>query len=110
MRAVSNTSPLCYLILIEEIGILPELFTEIVIPPAVSRELAHPDAPVEVRDWIGSPPEWLSVVKAPESGEDEETHRPDVGRQTRDDRVIAQMSVDKRMMTGSSPRCRSTNA
>ncbi len=79
MRAVSNTSPVCYLILIGEVWILPELFSEIVIPPAVSRELAHADAPVEVRDWIVSPPEWLSVVKAPAGSEDQELRRLDPG-------------------------------
>ncbi len=59
-RAVSNTSPLCYLILIDEIRILPELFTEIVIPTAVRRELAHRDAPEEVRGWIAKLPEGRS--------------------------------------------------
>ncbi len=79
MRAVSNTSPLCYLILIDEIRILPELFTEIVIPMAVSRELAHLDAAAKVRDWIVSPPEWLSVMSVPAGGEDRELQRLDPG-------------------------------
>jgi predicted nucleic acid-binding protein len=34
MRVVSDTSTLCYLILIEETRLLPELFTQIAIPPA----------------------------------------------------------------------------
>ncbi len=79
MRTVSNTSPLNYLILIEEPQILPELFGEILIPPAVARELAHPDAPGEVRDWIAKPPEWLSVVEAPAGSEDQEIQRLDSG-------------------------------
>ena len=79
MRVVSNTSPLCYLILIDETRVLPELFTEIIIPTAVRRELAHPDAPSQVRDWIASPPEWLSVVNAPTGDEDQELRRLDPG-------------------------------
>ena len=67
------------MILIDETQILPELFTEIVIPPAVSNELAHPDAPAEVRDWIASPPEWLSVVNAPAGSDDKELYRLDPG-------------------------------
>lgn len=79
MRVVSNTSPLCYLILIEEIQVLAELFTDIVIPTAVRRELAHPDAPREVRDWISSPPDWLSVANAPAGRKDQEIQRLDPG-------------------------------
>lgn len=79
MRVVSDTSTLCYLILIEETQLLPELFTEIVIPPAVRDELAHPDAPVMVQDWIASPPVWLSVVNAPAGSEDREIQRLDPG-------------------------------
>jgi predicted nucleic acid-binding protein len=79
MRVVSDTSTLCYLILIEEIHLLPELFTEIVIPPAVRDELAHPDAPVMVRDWIAGPPVWLSVENTPEGSEDQEIQRLNPG-------------------------------
>ena len=75
MRVVSDTSSLCYLILIEETKILPELFTEIIIPPAVRDELAHPDAPPRVRDWIASPPAWLSVESAPADRQDQEIQR-----------------------------------
>jgi len=79
MRVVSDTSILCYLILIEETRLLPELFTEIAIPPAVRDELAHPDAPIMVRDWIASPPVWLSVGNAPAGSEDQEVQRLDPG-------------------------------
>lgn len=86
MRVVSDTSILCYLILIlcyliliEEAKLLPELFTEIVIPPAVRDELAHPDAPGMVRDWIANPPVWLSIGNAPADSEDREIQRLDPG-------------------------------
>lgn len=79
MRVVSDTSSLCYLILIEETQILPELFTEVIIPPAVRDELAHPDAPRMVRDWIASPPVWLLVGSAPTRRQDQEIQRLDSG-------------------------------
>ena len=79
MRVVSDTSTLCYLILIKETRLLPELFTEIFIPPAVRDELAHPDAPAMVRDWIASPPVWLSIGDAPAGSEDREIQRLNPG-------------------------------
>ena len=79
MRVVSDTSTLCYLILIEETQLLPKLFAGVVIPPAVRDELAHPDAPGMVRNWISSPPAWLSVGNAPEDTEDREIQRLDRG-------------------------------
>jgi predicted nucleic acid-binding protein len=79
MRVVSDTSILCYLILIEETQLLPELFTEILIPPAVREELAHPDAPGVVRDWMANPPAWLTVGNAPADSKDREIQRLDPG-------------------------------
>jgi predicted nucleic acid-binding protein len=40
--AAADTSPLCYLVLIGEIDLLPALFAEVVIPPGVAAELADP--------------------------------------------------------------------
>ena len=79
MRVVSNTSPLVYLLLIQEIQILPALFSEVVIPVAVLEELKHPDAPKQVRDWITRPPEWLSVITTLTQEEDSELRRLDPG-------------------------------
>lgn len=61
MTAVSNTSPLCYLILIQCQELLPQFFDEVVIPLAVRDELAHLLSPEIVRDWIAKPPEWLHI-------------------------------------------------
>ena len=61
MKVVSNSSPLCYLRLIEEIHLLPAMFGEIHIPDAVVRELEDEGAPDVVRAWITQPPEWLRV-------------------------------------------------
>lgn len=61
MIVVSNTSPLCYLILIKCESILPVLFDEITIPESVRDELSHTEAPDAVQSWIKKPPEWLAV-------------------------------------------------
>ena len=58
---VSDTSPLHYLVECEAIEILPALFGEILIPPAVHRELQHPKTPVGVRAWAHVLPDWVSV-------------------------------------------------
>ena len=65
MIAVADTSPLCYLILIDEIGLLSRLFDRVFVPPAVISELLHPDAPDAVREWAKNLPSGISVVKVP---------------------------------------------
>ena len=61
MIVVSDTSPIHYLILIDRIHLLPDLFGTVVIPPAVAQELSHAAAPAQVREWIGRRPAWLEV-------------------------------------------------
>ena len=61
MIVVSDTSPLCYLLLIEGIEVLPQLFERVIIPQKVYDELLAPDAPKVVQDWILQPPDWLEV-------------------------------------------------
>jgi predicted nucleic acid-binding protein len=46
MVVIADTSPLNYLILVGHADVLPELYGEVVIPPAVLRELQHFNAPV----------------------------------------------------------------
>lgn len=59
MIVVSNTSPLNYLILIEAIEVLPELFQRVFIPTKVHEELADLRSPQTVRDFVKSPSPWL---------------------------------------------------
>ena len=59
MIAVSDTSPVNYLILLGEIEVLGALFDRVALPVAVSRELSHPEAPPSVREWILEPPDWV---------------------------------------------------
>jgi len=61
MIIVSNTSPINYLILIGHINLLPKLFQQIIIPPAVYSELADASAPPSVQTWIAVPPDWLKI-------------------------------------------------
>jgi predicted nucleic acid-binding protein len=61
---VSDTSPLNYLILIQAIEILPQLFGKVHAPPRVIAELCHAGAADDVRQWAASPPAWL-VVSTP---------------------------------------------
>jgi predicted nucleic acid-binding protein len=64
MPAVSNTSPLNYLILIGCDRVLPDLFGTVVVPEAVARELSSAQAPAVVRQWVSSLPAWASVRTA----------------------------------------------
>jgi predicted nucleic acid-binding protein len=61
VKAVFDTSPISYLLLIEEIELLPALYDRIFIPLAVKAELLHPRAPSIVRKWMTSPPAWLEI-------------------------------------------------
>ncbi len=66
MIVVSDTSPLNYLVLIEEVEVLPAIFGRVVVPPAVVEELQAPGSPDAVKTWIAAPPSWLEV-RIPES-------------------------------------------
>jgi predicted nucleic acid-binding protein len=58
---VADTSPLRYLLQIDQIGLLPRLFEKVLIPSVVRDELTHPSAPEAVRNWMTSPPGWIEV-------------------------------------------------
>ena len=66
MIIVSNTSPLCYLVLIGHADVLAELHGEIHVTQKVLEELRHPDAPPAVRQWATTPPAWLKIHSDPE--------------------------------------------
>ena len=58
---VSDTSPLHYLILCGAESILPSLFRQVVIPPAVFNELQQANTPPAVRQWAAALPDWVTV-------------------------------------------------
>ena len=64
MIVVSDTTPLRYLIEIEEVQILEGLFGEVVIPEKVSEELQRKNTPAPVKEWMKSRPAWLEVRQA----------------------------------------------
>lgn len=61
MIVVSDTSPVCYLVLVGQIDLLPRLYGQVVIPQAVQNELVDARSPVQVQQWISQPPDWLKV-------------------------------------------------
>jgi predicted nucleic acid-binding protein len=61
MIVVADSSPLRYLILIEEWRLLPLLFADILTSPGVITELSQPDTPLPVRVWIERLPAWIAV-------------------------------------------------
>ena len=63
---VADTGPINYLVLVDAINLLPKLFNTIFVPAAVYRELCHPGAPLPVRAWIASIPNWLEVRPNPD--------------------------------------------
>jgi predicted nucleic acid-binding protein len=65
VRAVSDTSPLSYLVLIDQTDLLPQVFTAVSIPEEVRAELASSRAPSPIQEWIGQPPPWLVIDSTP---------------------------------------------
>ncbi len=61
MIVVSDTSAICYLLLINQIDILQMLYGVIVIPKMVADELGASESPVAVKSWIAQPPDWLQI-------------------------------------------------
>ena len=81
MIIVSNTSPLCYLVLIGHADVLAELYGEIHTTQKVLEELGHPDAPPAVRQWAIAPPPWLKIHPNPEAS-DQALNTLDPGERT----------------------------
>jgi predicted nucleic acid-binding protein len=61
MVVVADTTPLNYLILVQQIEILPRFFGRVSVPPAVWRELNHAGASEIVRHTVNSSQAWLDI-------------------------------------------------
>jgi predicted nucleic acid-binding protein len=61
MIVVADTSPINYLLLIDQIDLLPRLFQQVIIPDMVQNEMLDSSAPVVLQQWIANPPPWLLV-------------------------------------------------
>jgi predicted nucleic acid-binding protein len=78
MIVVADTTPINYLILIEEIHVLPKLFGRVIIPTAVWKELQGKRTPELVQRWIANPPGWLEI-RAPSEPPKEQLFELDAG-------------------------------
>lgn len=61
MIVVSDTSPILYLLLIEQLELLPLLYQRVLIPEAVCDEMLATGAPVALQQWVSTPPDWLEI-------------------------------------------------
>ncbi len=77
MIVIAETSPINYLVLIEQIEALPKLYGRILVPPSVCEELKRVRTPEVVRLWIADPPSWLEIV-APKQAPDSELIKTDL--------------------------------
>lgn len=64
MIVIADTSPLNYLILIDEIELLPKLFGTVIVPQAVLTEMQAEGSPQAVKDWFASNPSWINIESA----------------------------------------------
>jgi len=67
MKSVSNTTPLRYLIAIEQEHLLGKLFEKVFVPVAVHEELTDAKTPELVRRRVASLPSWFEVRKVDET-------------------------------------------
>ena len=58
---VSNTTPINYLVLIDQIAVLYHLYAHVIIPQAVFGELQDEGTPAKVKEWMALPAAWLEV-------------------------------------------------
>ena len=63
MIVVADSSPLHYLILLEQAEILRHLYGNVLIPDAVAAELRAAASPRSVSEWLSSHPSWLRIIE-----------------------------------------------
>lgn len=61
MLVVSDSSPLNFMIRLDCVSVLPELFGIVLIPPMVQEELGRSTTPPIVREFMANRPAWLQV-------------------------------------------------
>ena len=75
MSIVSDTSPLNYLVLIDAVDLIPQLYLRLLIPPVVLEELMAEGSPPPVRRWASRLPPWIAVEAATRSIDHPRLHR-----------------------------------
>jgi predicted nucleic acid-binding protein len=76
---VADTGPLHYLVLIDAISVLAQLFESVMIPVTVRNEMLLPRTPEILRQWILHAPDWLDIVPDPAPEPDASLARLDGG-------------------------------
>ena len=66
MVVVADTSPLNYLVLLDAVEILHQLYKRLCVSEAVINELLSCDAPLQVQTWAASLPVWVEVHAVPD--------------------------------------------
>ena len=61
MIVIADTSPINYLVLINQAQVLPTLYGRVLIPRAVYNELKQERSPAAVKAWLTAPPIWLEI-------------------------------------------------
>jgi predicted nucleic acid-binding protein len=67
-------------VLTGDIALLHKMFGRLLAPQTVRDELADPEAPAAVREWIAQAPAWLDVRPDPGAGAQEENRGPKLDR------------------------------
>jgi predicted nucleic acid-binding protein len=63
MIVIADSSPLQYLILLEQTALRHRFYGEVLVPEAVAIEWSAARAPQPVREWMSRPPAWIDVVQ-----------------------------------------------
>jgi predicted nucleic acid-binding protein len=93
---VADTSPMNYLIQVEQIDLLRQLYEKIIVPQAVIVELSHHAAPAAVSAWALHCPGWIQISSA-KAQPDPELAR--LGKGEQEAILIAlELSVDRVLM------------
>ncbi len=93
MIVVADTTPLNYLILTDETALLPLLYKQVLLPPAVAAELRDWRAPDQVRAWLASPPPWLRIEQFPPRT------RPEVSTPDPGEREAIELALEREVHT-----------
>jgi predicted nucleic acid-binding protein len=80
LTVVSDTSPILYLLLIDQIDLLPRLYQTITIPGVVQIEMQAKGAPTALQSWITHPPDWLEITPHLEADYTQQPQLPQLRR------------------------------
>ncbi|MBF2056213.1 MAG: DUF3368 domain-containing protein [Cyanobacterium sp. T60_A2020_053] len=81
MIIISDTSPLCYLILIDCIDVLPKLYGQVIVTKTVYQELTAFGTPEKVKKWCQNLLEWL-IIHSIDDNYDLELEQLDAGEKS----------------------------